>query len=140
VIRWSRRVDSTDGTDIFRVQATAFRCSDATCDTSTSLATLELGLVLLNTPTVLSMVWDAANDKFIFQKDADAPQELAYVWTDTASPSLPNKRLDVINSVPNCTGAPRPLAFNSARFDDVFLNSDAVVQRTRRPVRAPGGR
>lgn len=124
-----RRVGSTDGPDLFRAEA--YRCTDATCTTRTSLGFLTLGLVPMGTFVTLSVIWDQPNHQFIYQFAGAPPITQPYAWSDTNPPSYVFKQLSIVNSVPNCTSPPRPFAFMSGRYDDVYVNASAAAAVAR---------
>jgi hypothetical protein len=72
------------------------------------------------------MQWDPANDRFIFQRDADPEVFLPYTVSDAASASNAAKGVNVLDAVPNCTIGPRSVGFINAFFDDVSVNESAV--------------
>lgn len=129
----------TDPENTFRVEGGVFRCLDAGCVNATG-PWYVFGTVPGNTWVTVSVVWDNANNRFIFQREPDPPSVFQYDvspwnWSDGAAPSYEQKRLQVDTGVPNCTAAPRPYAWLTARFDDVYVNASAAAARA---LRAPG--
>lgn len=116
-----RRSDSTDPSNTLRVISAVALCTDASCLTSTTLDSTDLGPVTKGQRVKLRIEWDQANHRFIFQKDAEPEVFSPYAVSDTAPPGLNNKRLDVAHWVANCTATPRPVAFMQALFDDVSI-------------------
>ncbi|MBI3245361.1 MAG: hypothetical protein HYZ50_02505 [Deltaproteobacteria bacterium] len=103
------------------------RCEDALCGNRSFLFYKDdLGPILKNKKTMLSLQWDPDNDRFLVQVNDNPVEELPYTVTDAESPSVETKGLQVATGVPNCTTAPRPVAFLEANFDDVMVNASAV--------------
>lgn len=115
-----RASNSTDGSGVLRVSAFVGQCTDDSCIGSTTLASQDLGTVNVNTPVILELLWDPANNRFTFKRDAQAAVNLAYTVADAQPAAFPVKRLEVSNTVPHCTSS-RPNAFGSVNFDNVSL-------------------
>lgn len=118
-----RASNSTDPANTFRISGFAGICADDSCIASNSLGSVDLGTVTLNTPVTLELRWDAANNRFTFKRDAQATVNLAYTVPDGQGASFPAKRIEVSNIVPRCLTTPRPTAFASADFDNIFTNA-----------------
>lgn len=72
------------------------------------------------------MRWDAANNKFLFKRDAEALIPISYKgFSDAAQPGRSYKGVAVINNVDSCKSEPTA-AFIAATFDNVSVNSSAV--------------
>jgi hypothetical protein len=124
-IQLYRASNSTDGAGILRASAFVGICTDDSCIGSTVLASQELGTTPINTATELQVTWDAANNRFTFQRDAQALVNLAYTVADTQPASFPVKRLEISNQVAHCT-ASRPAANGGADFDNVKTQTVAA--------------
>ncbi|HEV8690492.1 MAG TPA: hypothetical protein VGQ91_09375 [Ideonella sp.] len=115
-----RASNSTDGAGVLRASAFVGICTDDSCIASAVLASQELGTTTLNTATELQVTWDAANNRFTFQKDDDTAVNLAYTVADGHPASFPVKRLEVSNQIAHCT-ASRPSGFAAVDFDNVKI-------------------
>jgi hypothetical protein len=130
-IRVFRRSDATDPPDILRVGSSVFHCANRPCTAGSALHFQDLGAVKRGETARLRIQWDRDNHRFIFQRD-DAPEVVApYAVPDTDPPGIPVKLLDALHFVPNCTAAPRPVAFIEAWFDDVWANESAAPHAER---------
>lgn len=125
-LRIERRSGSGDPANTLRVVAQIYRCDDAGCLSGESLGYKDLGTVKLRQATKLSIEWDRARHRFLFQRDAQPKAILAYSGTDTAAPGRINKALLVEHFVVNCASGQRPTALIDASFDDVFVNPSAA--------------
>ncbi|MCP3061244.1 hypothetical protein LXT21_20910 [Myxococcus sp. K38C18041901] len=122
----SRSTDPRGSQDL-RVEAHVERCQDASCTARGSLFTADLGQVHQGEQTRLRVQWDAANDRFVFQRDSEPEVYGAYSVTDTQAPGVANKELVVTHAVPTCMrGSPSPLAYVNAYFHDVGVNQSAA--------------
>lgn len=136
-IQLHRMSNSTDGAGVLRVFAFVGICTDDSCIASTTLASQDLGTTTLNTPVELQVSWDAANNRFAFQRDAQAAVNLAYTVADTEAASFPVKRLEVSNQVAHCT-ASRPAVTTWADFDNVKTAAAALAAASMRPAVGAG--
>jgi hypothetical protein len=118
----------TDPENTFRVEASVFRCLDAACNTATG-PFFTLGTVPGNTWVTVSVIWDNTNNQFTFQWEPNPPVFFTYTWSDGAAPSFAQKSLEVVTGVPNCTTPPRPYAWLTARYDNVYVNASAAAAR-----------
>jgi hypothetical protein len=116
-----RLSNSADAAGVMKVAGSVFQCTDNSCVTSTTLASVDLGTAALNTATDLHITWDKANHQFVFQKNADAAQNIPYTWTDTQRAVTYGKRLEVTNDIANCS-AVRANVYGGADFDNVYTN------------------
>lgn len=121
-IQVMRASNSTDAAGVLRVQAFVGQCSDDNCGTTTSLGSLDLGTVALNTPVQLQVGWNAAGNAFTFQRDAQALVSIPYTVSDAMAPATASKRLDVGAVLARCSGS-RVAASATADFDDVQTNA-----------------
>ncbi|MBU8899638.1 hypothetical protein KRR26_28910 [Corallococcus sp. M34] len=120
---------STDipGSQELRVEATVAQCLDAACATRSALFTQDLGMVHQGEQTRLRMQWDAANHRFIFQRDEQAEVYGAYAVADVQTPSQQGKGLRVTHELPTCPASdPAPLGYANAYFHDVLVNKSAA--------------
>ncbi|MFY1826060.1 hypothetical protein ACN47A_09115 [Myxococcus fulvus] len=122
----SRSTDPLGSQDL-RVEALVERCQDAACTARSSLFTADLGQVHQGEQLRLRVQWDAANDRFVFQRDSQPEVYGAYTVTDTQAPGIAHKELVVTHVVPTCArGSPSPLAYVNAYFHDVGVNQSAA--------------
>lgn len=121
LVRFFRRVDSTDPPGVFQVQGFVFRCDDFDCRVSTNLPITTLGTISTGTAGTVSVQWDRGNHRFLFTFGG-IQSAVLYPWPDTTPSANGDRRLDVSNGVPNCTAAARPMAFIEAGFDDVHIS------------------
>lgn len=126
-IALERRSDSPEPPGVFNVKAFLVHCKNNDCTTSDYINTVkELGTVAVGTPVTLWMRWDAANNRFLFKRDAEAWVTISYKgYSDAAQPGRLTKGVAVINNVDSCTSEPTA-AFIAATFDNVSVNSSAV--------------
>lgn len=121
-IQLYRASNSTDGANVLRVSAFIGQCTDDSCIGSTTLASQDMGTTTVGTPVPLQMVWEPANNRFVFQRDALSPINLAYTVSDAEPAAFPVKRLEISNQIAHCT-ATRTAATGVADFDNVQTNS-----------------
>lgn len=130
-----RASNSTDDANVLRVSSFIGQCTDDSCIGSTILNSADMGTTTLGTAIALQVGWDPANNRFTFQRDAQAAINLAYNVSDAEAASFPVKRLEVSNQVAHCT-ASRPASNAIIDFDNVQTNSLAgqIVQRLMAPT------
>ncbi|RYZ44060.1 MAG: hypothetical protein EOO71_00895 [Myxococcaceae bacterium] len=122
----SRSTDPVGSQDL-RVEAVVERCTNASCSTRAQLFAADLGLVHQGEQATLRVQWDAANHRFVFQRDTQPEVYGAYTVTDTHPPGNPAKALLVTHELPGCaSGTPAPLGYANAYFHDVFVNASAA--------------
>jgi hypothetical protein len=122
-----RQSDYTDKPYLLHVVANVYHCANANCTQSASVGSSDLGTISVFWPAEMSIQWDKANHQFIFKLDHQSPVYIPYNLPDTSPPGLQNnKRIEVSNIMPNCTGEPRPVAFMDAFIDNVFVNQGAA--------------
>jgi len=126
VVAISRSSASTDPAGTLRVGGLIAQCGDGTCQSFTVLGGADLGTIPTGASATLVIRWDQPNHRFFFRRDVGPFVVPTYQVSDTASPGLPFKDVQVQNDVANCTTTPQPIANISALFNDVFLNSSAV--------------
>jgi len=133
-IQLYRASNSTDGAGVLRVSAFVGICTDDSCIGSTLLASQDMGTSSVNTATDLQVTWDATNNRFTFQRDAQAVVNLAYTVADSQPASFPVKRLEISNQIAHCT-ASRPTGNGGADFDNVKTESPAALAVTPMTLR-----
>jgi hypothetical protein len=126
-IQLYRASNSTDGANVMRVSAFVGQCTDDSCIASTILVSQDMGTTTVGTAVPLQMVWEPANNRFVFQRDAQTPINLAYTVSDTQPASFPVKRLEVSNQIAHCT-AVRTASNGVADFDNVQTNTLTGLQ------------
>jgi hypothetical protein len=132
-----RRSDSVDPAGTYRVRTVVSLCLDGQCQAANVLDSHELGTVQRDQVATLLVQWDPANDRFIFQLNADPQYVFAYAAAlphgDDAPALLPLKRLEIAHHVANCTGDPGSSGYMAALFDDVFVNEGALSAQGQYP-------
>lgn len=135
-IRLQRNAGSANPYSVLRVLGDIFRCTDSTCNGTSpaSDSSADLGTARVGERVTLSLEWDQAAHRFIFQRtgdggkgtggrNANAEVSLYYTVPDTQPPGAKFKRLEVSEALTNCgTTQPRPVGFIDAYFDNVFVN------------------
>jgi hypothetical protein len=129
-IRVQRNAGSTDASNILRVYADIGLCKTTNCSGPggwEEIDSTELGTVRLGQKVTLYLAWDEANEYFTVQRDNET-EVLSYKGQVQAKslPSASFKRLQVTQSLANCTTQPRPNGFMSAFFDNVYVNASAL--------------
>jgi len=122
-----RELDSANAANVLDINGTVFRCGDANCSGAnmTQIGEELLGTVKVNQKVKLRITWDPTNNEFVFQKGKDPEVSIVYTDDDGFNPGTSNggnKRLEVNHQIPNCTSAPRPMAYMEAYFDDIKVN------------------
>lgn len=120
-----RLSDSTEAPNILHVRGQVVKCTDTQCISANKLFDQDLGTVTLQQLTDLSIQWDQANHRFIFQLNNNPLVYASYTVPDTSPPGLRNKRIGVSPRLPNCTAEPRPMAIMDVYFDKVYVNQSA---------------
>ena len=121
-----RASNSTDAAGVMQVSANIGICTDNDCIGSTTLATVSLGTVALNTPVQLQVSWDKAHKQFTFQRDSNTAVSLPYTVSDLQPPQYNAKRIEVANIVAQCT-ATRVSSYSGADFDNIMTNALPTV-------------
>lgn len=130
-IQLQRASDSAEASDVLHVFAFVGICTDDNCIGSSSLASQDLGTTTLTTPVDLSVIWDAGNNRFTFQRDTDTPVNLAYTVADKQPASYPAKRLEISNTIAHCT-ASRLSSNGVADFNNAMIISAPAVAASAR--------
>lgn len=119
------RIEQSSALPGLRARGRAFRCTDPNCQAGPPIGPdVDLGSVDKRSAVTLEIRWDPDNDQFVFRKDADEGT-LPYTVSDTASPGLVLKGVDVRTFIENCTGE-QTSAFMDVLVDNVFVNSAAA--------------
>lgn len=118
------RVEQSSALPGLQVRGRAIRCTDPNCQVGPPIGVVSLGSVLPGSAVTLEIHWDPDNDRFVFRKDA-VEGTLLYFVSDTASPGLALKGVDVRTFIENCTGE-QTSAFMDVGVDNVFVNSAAA--------------
>jgi len=134
-IQLHRNANSTDAAGVMRVYAFIAKCTDDSCIGSTTLASQDLGTATLNTPIDLQLSWDAANNRFAFQRASDALVYLNYTVADSAAASFPVKRLEISNQIAQCT-ATRQYVSAGVDFDNIKTDVQPASAVASSAVRA----
>ena len=115
---------ASDATSAGQIYAYVLRCLDDECRSQEVIAATTLGTATLNTPVTLEMRWDKANQRFVFQRDAQAAVNLSYAGqaTDLAPAHDMTKRVQVWGQPPNCTSG-RVSVYTGVDIDDVYTNT-----------------
>lgn len=124
-IRLQRNAGSTDAPNTLKVLADLFRCTDAACVGSSPVGepgSADLGTAKVGEKVTLRLEWDQTSKRFVVQRGKEAEISLPYTVSDTQPPGAKFKRLEVQQSLVNCTTQPRPVGFIDAYFDDVYVN------------------
>jgi hypothetical protein len=134
-IRIQRQSDSIDPPGVMQVAVAVFFCNDATCNSTNTLLfnTTSLGTIIPGQPTLLALVWDPDNDRFLFARDSVA-QLVVYnyngILTDTDPPSsdlsFVHKRVSVRAGIENCTSGPVASGLMDLSIDKLWVNQSAV--------------
>jgi hypothetical protein len=132
-IQLYRASNSTDGSGVQRVSAFVGICTDDACIGSTVLASTDMGTTTLNTPVDLQVSWDAANNRFSFQRDSETAVNLAYAVADEQPAPFPVKRLEVSNQIAHCT-ASRVATTTAVDFDNVKIAMSAGLAQVGRTL------
>ena len=115
-----RRSTSTDPSGVMEVVGNVTRCDDAECNSTFSLGDVTLGTTGLRKKVKLRIAWDPDNDRFIFQKGLDPERYIDYTVSDAFPSYIGNKRLEILQQIPNCATLPRPTAHMDVLFDNVL--------------------
>lgn len=117
---------SLDAEDTARIQAIVRQCIDDNCTNYTTLFIKDLDSIKQGQSATLSVEWDKAKHRFLFQRDANKSLIFAYdphEYPDTFSPVSNIKFLSVLSRVPNCTATPRSTGLMNTLFDNVYIKT-----------------
>jgi len=106
-----------------RVDAFTDGLADSSCPTGCFVA---MGTVSKGERVSISVTWEQTNHRFKFTLLKTTPaqevtQFISYTESDTTPPTESSRVLSVNNVAPNCTSAPRPVAYMEAFFDNVSV-------------------
>lgn len=124
-VRFERSAGSTAADGTTNIVARVDKCTSADCLTTTQLFRQQLGTALAAGGAArVYLRWDQAAKTFNFKRGDGAYVTYTYTMTDTASPSVPFKGLQIRNKVENCAipGALRH-GWAAAYFDSVQVNA-----------------
>jgi len=126
-VRLYRASSSTDPAGMLRVQGILYYCTSADCNNSSTIGNIvDLGTVMIGTPTTVEMRWDRAGKTFYFSREGGLTGTVAYAENDASLPSFLFKQLSTRVVVPSCLSAPRVSGLVDALFDNVFVNQSAA--------------
>jgi len=135
--RLRRRTNSIASPGVMQVVAEVGECSNAGCNNNTThfFDTNTLGTIIPGQPTLLALVWDPDNDRFIFVRDSLANFTVySYngVLTDVDPPStdvdfVRKPRFEVRAGIETCTSGPAAMGFMDFSVDKVWVNQSVVV-------------
>ncbi len=113
------------GSKDLNVIGVIYKCMDSGCNNSSSPvnpSTVIVGTAKVGKKVSLSVTWNKAKKRFIFQQDKNSPVYLSYTGiSDSHLPGTDNKRLTVDVNVPNCLSEPCYDAQVNALFDNVYI-------------------
>ncbi len=114
-------VRDANGSDF--IEWFVFRCEDPTCDIDSSVGdgTFTTNWTL-GVPNFLFVLWDPANDQFVFGADAELVAS-PYVLADAGAPieNFPPNILGTRHSAENCAVGPPRVSTGFANFDNVVI-------------------
>jgi len=126
-VQATRQSGSGDPTGTLRVRGVVQRCLDSECTTRQDLGSLELGTVLEGSGVNLRVQWDAANHRFIFQREMEQEVYVSYTVPDVQAPGRQDKAVLVSHTIPACDNpAHKPLGYVNAYFTQVMVNASAA--------------
>lgn len=102
----------------YRVQ----HCDDDECTAGDTLSSGVMGTIDGVKTMLLSVDWDSAGHRFLFQLETLPLVTAAYERADGTAPSLDRKGLQVSEQVPACPSGEIAVGRVAALFDDVFVN------------------
>lgn len=124
-----RRSNSTDTSNVLRVEAQVSRCTTADCNSgSETLFTQDLGTATLGNPVLLTLEWDRAGNRFAFIRDSG--NRVVYNYgarfsNDSTPPSTPSRFVGTRLNLANCFGGSRTDGMMNVSFDDLAVNTSA---------------
>ena len=119
-----RDSESSDDNGTARVGIRVKRCTNATCSSTVTAYSGSLGTIKEGQQAVLSVEWDEANHKFIFQRVGQQPVVFTMPAVQgTLAPTVDYKKLMASTEVPNCTSSPRPTGFINVLFRNVYIKT-----------------
>jgi hypothetical protein len=126
-VRLIRLSNSTDPAGLLRVQGVVSLCTTTDCNGATTIGNIvDLGTVMVGTPTTVQMQWDKGGKTFHFAREGAGAGTVAYAESDANPPGVIFRQLSTRVNVPSCLSAPRVSAVVDALFDNVFVNQSAA--------------
>lgn len=126
-IRLLRASNSTDPAGLLQVRGVVSLCTSADCNSATTIGNVvDLGTVMVGTPTTVQLQWDQPGKTFYFSRDGGGSGTVAYAESDASWPSIAFKQVGTRVNVPSCQSAPRVSGLVDAVFDNVFVNQSAA--------------
>jgi hypothetical protein len=128
-LRVRRNSTQSDPPGVMQVAARVFQCTDAACNSVNTLFfdTTSLGTITPGQSTLLALVWDPDNDRFLFARDSVA-QLTVYnyngILTDTNPPS--SDLSSVNGDIENCVTGPPASGFMDLSIDKIWVNQSGV--------------
>lgn len=122
-----RLSNAVDAPNVVHAVGAVDQCLDSGCNATSSIGSIDLGTAVTGQSVKLQLQWDKANNRFLYKKDADAAQPLAYTVSDAAPPGNPAKHVAARFLIANCTTAPRPTGAIDASFDNIYVNQSAFT-------------
>ena len=125
-VRLYRASTSTDPQGQLRVQGILSICSTSDCNSAATVGDIvDLGTVMVGTPTTVAIQWDKPGKTFHFSREGVTGGTVAYSVSDDFFPSVIFRQVSTRVLVPSCQSAPRAGAVVDALFDNVFVNRSA---------------
>jgi hypothetical protein len=116
-----RSSDSTDPSNLLRVEAGLVRCAGAGCTPAEDIGLLDLGTVRKRENVQLGLSWVAAEQRVLFQKNDEPIQFVTYHQPVVTTRGF--RVLEVRGEAANCnSGSERPSAKITAVFDTIVVN------------------
>lgn len=107
--------------DPLGVIAYAWECTNSSCGTRTDLFNQVIGNVTIGFNNTLTISWDQANHRFIFNLNG-SQTILPYSVADSSPAYYPYKGFDIQRYVPYCTNSHRPSTLIDAQLGAVYVN------------------
>jgi hypothetical protein len=126
-VRLIRFSNSPDPAGLLRVQGVVSHCTSVDCNSATTIGNIvDLGTVMVGTPTTVQMQWDKGGKTFYFAREGGGTGTVAYAESDANPPGVTFRQLSTRVNVPSCFSAPRVSGLVDALFDNVFVNQSAA--------------
>ncbi|MCE9657549.1 MAG: hypothetical protein K8R60_03250 [Burkholderiales bacterium] len=127
-VRLYRASSSTDPAGLLQVQGILYICTSTDCNSATTIGNVvDLGTVMVGTPTTVSLQWDRPGKTVYFSREGGPTGTVAYAESDVQAPSFLFKQLSTRVVAPNCMSAPRVSGMVDALFDNVSVNQSAAA-------------
>lgn len=112
--------DSQHQPGILEILGEVFECVDSSCFGNRNYQPVPLGTIMVGQWATVSVEWNYATRKFIFQLDKEPPQVIPYNLPVASPPNSPFKQLGVSPRIPYCPSE-RQVGFIGADFENVFV-------------------